>query len=66
MFRRAPIPFKAALQDHSRAIAPEVEAGSKVDAEPWPEVPVAPDKQLMDLRLGARWNINALDLSVIL
>ncbi len=62
----APIPFEAALQNHARPVAPKIESSSQVDAEAWPQFPITADEQLMDFRLSARGNIDALDFPVIL
>src|SRR5476649_147320 len=61
----SPIPLEAALQNDSRPVAPKVEARAQVDAEPRPQFPVAPHKQLMHLRLSARRDVDALNLTVV-
>src|ERR1022692_170641 len=61
----APVPFEAAFQYHARAASANVEANSQVDTECRLHLPIAPGEELVHLRLSARADVNALDLSIV-
>src|SRR5437764_6310963 len=66
LWMRAPVPFEAALQNCAGTAAAEIEADAEVHLKHGRDLPVSSAEQLMHLRLRARWDIDALDFTVIL
>jgi hypothetical protein len=62
----APIPLKAALHNHAGSAASEIEPDAKIYLENGVYVPVSPAEKLVHLWLGARSNVDAFDLAIVL
>jgi hypothetical protein len=61
-----PIPFKATLHNHAGSAACKIESEAKVDPENAVHLPISAAEKLVHLRLGARPNVDAFDLAVVL